>query len=117
FMRHVVSVSNTGDGRWHWIAKGPAGLRVEWDAEVVEDRPNELISWRSLPDSDVDHSGSVRFERAPGGRGTIVRVELTYRPPAGQLGVGVAKLFGGSPEQQIAGDLRRFKQLVETGEI
>ena len=117
FMRNVVSVTNTDEGRWHWIVKGPGGLRVEWDAEVLEDRPNELISWRSLTGSDVDHRGTVRFQRAPGGRGTILRVELTYRPPAGAMGVGIAKLIGGSPQSQISADLLRLKQLVETGEI
>ena len=117
FMRHVISVRDLGQGRWHWTVKGPAGTHVEWDAEVVQDRPNELIAWRSLPNADVDNAGSVSFERAPGGRGTIVRVELRYRPPAGKAGATVAKFLGQSPEKQIIVDLLRFKQMVETGEI
>lgn len=117
FMLHVLSVQEEGQGRWHWTVKGPAGLQVEWDAEVVQDRPNEFIAWRSLPNADVDNSGSVSFQRAPGGRGTIVRVELRYRPPAGKTGATVAKFLGQSPEKQIAVDLLRFKQMVETGEI
>jgi uncharacterized membrane protein len=116
-MRHLHSVVVLGDGRMRWVAKGPAGSRVEWDAEITEDRPNELISWRSLEDADVDNRGSVRFERAPGSRGTLLRVELQYCPPAGALGAKIAKLFAQSPEKQIAVDLIRFKQMVETGEI
>ncbi|HEX5220624.1 MAG TPA: SRPBCC family protein [Verrucomicrobiae bacterium] len=116
-MRHLYSVRSLGDGRMRWVAKGPAGSTVEWDAEITEDRPNELISWRSLEHADVDNRGSVQFERAPGNRGTILRVELQYRPPAGALGAKVAKLLAQSPEKQIAVDLIRFKQMVETGEI
>lgn len=117
FMQHVLSVQETEPGRWHWTVKGPAGMHVEWDAEVVQDRPNEYLAWRSLPNADVDNSGSVSFQRAPGGRGTIVRVELLYRPPAGKTGATVAKFLGQSPEKQIMVDLLRFKQMVETGEI
>ena len=117
FMHHVKAVEEKDGGRWHWTVKGPGGLRVEWDAEVVQDRPNELIAWRSLPDADVDNAGSVRFERAPGNRGTIVHVELHYRPPAGKAGAALAKLMGQSPGKQISVDLLRFKQMVETGEI
>lgn len=117
FMRHVTAVKETSPGRYHWLIKGPGGLQVEWDAEIVEERPNEFISWRSLPYADVDHAGSVRFEKAVGNRGTIVRVELRYRPPGGKVGAKLAQLLGQGPEHQIAGDLLRFKQLVETGEI
>lgn len=117
FMEHLVSVSITGPQRSHWMAKGPAGTTVEWDAEITRDESNQLIAWRSLEGADVDHSGIVRFEPAPGGRGTIVRVELRYSPPAGPLGAWVARLFGEEPEQQIREDLRRFKQVLETGEI
>ncbi len=116
-MSHLHEVRSTTEKVSHWVAKGPGGTKVEWDAEVVEDRPNELIRWRSLPGSTVQNQGEVRFERASGNRGTIVRVELEYRPPAGVLGAGVAKLAMQSPEKQIAVDLLRFKQLVETGEI
>jgi uncharacterized membrane protein len=99
------------------VAKGPAGSRVEWDAEMSEDIPNQLIAWRSLAGADVDSAGSVRFEPATGGRGTIVRVDMHYRPPAGKAGAWIAKMLGQSPEKQLAVDLRRFKQMVETGEI
>jgi uncharacterized membrane protein len=117
FMKHLESVSETSDRRSHWVAKGPAGATVESDAEITEDRPNELIAWRSLQGSDVDCVGSVRFQRAPGGRGTIVRVEMRYRPPVGRVGATVAKILGKGPEWQIKDDLRRFKQIMEVGEI
>jgi uncharacterized membrane protein len=116
-MRHLESVRVTGEGRSHWVAKAPAGTSVEWDAEVTEDRPNELIAWRSLEGSQVENSGSVRFEPAPGDRGTIVRVEINYTPPGGALGALVAKLFGEEPGQQAQESLRSFKQLMETGEV
>src|SRR5262245_8383761 len=86
FMKHLESVRATGDRRSHWVAKAPAGRTVEWDAEVTEDRPNELIAWRSLEGADVDSVGSVRFIRAPGGRGSIVKVEMRCSPPAGVVG-------------------------------
>lgn len=117
FMRHLESVQVTGEGRSHWIAKAPAGTTVEWDAEVTDERPNELIAWRSLENADVYNSGSVRFEQAPGGRGTIISVEIDYNPPGGVVGAVVAKLFGEEPGQQVDGDLRRFKQVIETGEV
>lgn len=116
-MRHLESVKVKGEGRSHWVAKAPAGTSVEWDAEITEDRPNELIAWRSLEGSDVDNSGSVRFEPAPGNRGTIVKVEINYTPPGGSLGSLVAKLFGEEPGQQAQESLRTFKQLMETGEV
>ncbi|HEX8000781.1 MAG TPA: SRPBCC family protein [Pyrinomonadaceae bacterium] len=117
FMKHLESVRVTGDGRSHWVAKAPAGSSVEWDAEITEDRPNELIAWRSLEGADVDNSGSVRFERAPGNRGTIVKVEIDYNPPGGVIGAAVAKLFGEEPGQQTQDALRCLKQVMETGEI
>ncbi len=117
FMKHLESVSVSSDRRSHWVAHGPANSTVEWDAEITEDRPNELIAWRSLEGAEVDNAGTVRFEPATGGRGTIVRVTLEYRPPAGALGLAVAKLFGEAPQQQIEGDLRRFKNIMEAGEI
>jgi uncharacterized membrane protein len=117
FMKHLESVWELGNRRSHWVSKAPAGRRVEWDAEITEDRPNELIAWRSLEGADVDNIGSVRFERAPGGRGSIVRVEMQYNPPAGVVGATIAKLFGEDPEWQIKDDLRRFKQVIETGEV
>lgn len=117
FMYHLESVRSTGARTSHWVARGPAGTHVEWDAEITADTPNELIAWRSLPDADVENSGIVQFEARPGGRGTIVRVEIEYRPPGGVAGAIVAKLFHESPEQQIYDDLHRMKQLIETGEV
>jgi uncharacterized membrane protein len=117
FMNHLESVTVTGGGRSHWKAKAPAGTSVEWDAEMVEDLPNERISWRSVEGSDVNNSGSVRFKAAPGGRGTEVHVELQYDAPGGKLGALIAKLFGQEPSQQVNDDLRAFKQVMETGEV
>jgi uncharacterized membrane protein len=117
FMNHLESVQVIGEKRSHWRAKGLIGMRVEWDAEIIEDKPNELIAWRSIERADVDNSGSVRFVPAPAGRGTEVRVEIQYSPPGGVIGATVARLFGEAPEQQVGEDLRRFKQLMETGEI
>ena len=117
FMSHLESVQVMSEKRSHWVAKAPAGMQVEWDAEIIEDRPNQLIAWHSLEGADVDNSGVVRFERAPGGRGTEVRVQLQYDPPGGKIGAAIAKLFGEEPEQQIKGDLYRLKQVMETGEV
>lgn len=117
FMRHLESVVSTGGNRWLWTAKGPAGMRVSWEAETIAERENEWIAWRSLEGADVDNRGSVRFKRAPATRGTEVRVHLKYSPPAGSIGRGVAWLFGKEPAQQIHEDLRRLKQLMETGQV
>jgi len=118
FMTHLISVQAVDERRSHWVAKAPAPWgQVEWDAEIIQDTPNELISWRSLRDADVDNAGSVRFRPAPGGRGTEMTVELNYEPPAGRLGITIARLFGEEPRQQIEDDLRKFKQIMETGEI
>jgi len=116
FMNHLESVRVTGGGRSHWVAKAPAGTTVDWDAEVYNEKEGELIAWRTLEGSQVASAGSVRFEPAAGGRGTVVRVSLKYDPPGGKLGSLVAGLFGENPEQQIDEDLKRFKQLMETGE-
>jgi uncharacterized membrane protein len=117
FMEHLQSVVSLGEDRWHWVTNGPAGRVVEWDAEVTEDQPGRLIAWRSLPGSEVETSGVVRFEAAPGGRGTVVHVTMDYTPPAGLLGAVVAKVFGEDPERQVEEDLRHFKQIMEAGEI
>jgi len=117
FMRHLESVTLVGPRRSRWRAKAPAGMSVEWEAELIQEKEHDWIAWRSLPGSQIENSGSVRFERAPGARGTELRVQLQYRPPAGMIGRGLAFLFGEEPSQQIAEDLRRFKQLMETGEI
>jgi uncharacterized membrane protein len=116
-MKHLESVEWTTENRSHWKAAGPAKTTFEWDAEITEDRPNDRIAWRSLEGSDIDHRGMVRFQPAPGGRGTEVHVYLHYDPPAGSVGVSAAKLFGREPGQQIAEDLRRLKQTLETGEV
>jgi uncharacterized membrane protein len=116
FMRHLESVATDGL-RSHWVARAPAGRTVEWDAVIHSEVANERIAWRSLPGSKVAHAGAVIFSDAPGGRGTEVRVELQYNPPAGPLGAVVAKLWGEEPDQQIREDLHRFKQILETGEI
>lgn len=117
FMEHLKSVRVTDERRSHWVVKAPGGTTVEWDAEITEDRPHELLAWRSLNGSDVDHSGSVRFMPASEGRGTVVKVDLRYSPPGGVLGPTIAKLFAEEPGQQIEDDLRRFKQVMETGEV
>ena len=117
FMRHLESVQVLDNGRSRWKAKAPMGASVEWEAEMTEDRPGELISWRSLPGSDVRNAGTVRFTSAPGGRGTEVRVDLEYAPPAGKVGSMVAMLFREEPGQQVKDDLRHFKQVMEIGEI
>jgi uncharacterized membrane protein len=117
FMYHVNSVRATGPGISHWVVSGPAGSTVEWDARITSDTPNELIAWQSLEGAGVENRGSVRFEPRPGNRGTIVRVDVEYRPPGGAAGKLAAMLFNESPEQQIYDDLHRFKQIVETGEI
>jgi len=117
FMVHLESVQVMPGGRSQWRTKGPVGRTVAWDAEITADRPNELIAWRSLEGADVENAGDVRFARAPGGRGTEVHVALHYRPPAGLVGAAAAMLFGQSAEQQTRDDLRRFKQVIEAGEV
>lgn len=117
FMKHLKSVKVYNEKRSHWIANAPLGNSVEWDADILEDRENEFISWASVEGADVDNSGFVRFKKAPGDRGTEVKVVLEYNPPGGALTAAVAKLFGEEPEQQIGDELRRFKMLMETGEI
>lgn len=115
FMTHVEAVETNGDGRSHWKVKAPAGATVEWDAELVEDRPGETLVWRSVEGSGVQSSGAVRFLDAPRDQGTEVHVELDYGMPGGRLAEAVAKLFGEEPTQQAKDDLRRFKQVLETG--
>lgn len=117
FMRHLESVTCDGPRHSHWVARAPGGRRVAWDAEIVDERPNELIAWRSLADADVRNAGSVTFEPGRGGRGTTIRVSLSYAPPGGKLAAVIAKLFGEEPGQQIHDDLHRLKQLLEAGEV
>jgi uncharacterized membrane protein len=117
FMYHVESVTTTSDGGSHWVVKGPANLKVEWDAVIVDDIPGRRISWQSTEGASVANAGSVRFERAPRDQGTEMHVELTYSLPGGPVGAAIARLFGEEPNQQLRDDLRRFKQIIETGEI
>ena len=117
FMRHLESVTIIDERRSHWRAKAPAGFVVEWDAEIVEEQPNERISWRSLEGATVPNRGTVRFVPAPGARGTEVHVDLEYTVPGGRFTAVFAKLFGEEPEQQSADDLKRLKQLLDAGEI
>ncbi|HET9985308.1 MAG TPA: SRPBCC family protein [Longimicrobiales bacterium] len=117
-MTHLESVQVEEDGRRsHWKTRAPAGRSAEWDAELVEDIPNELIAWRSLEGSDIQNAGVVRFAPAPGNRGTEIHLELSYTPPAGVIGATIARLFGEDPGQQIQDDLYAFKQVMETGEV
>jgi len=117
FMSHLESVEVMNPHRSSWVARGPLGTCVRWEAEIFNEKPNELIAWRTLPGSEIDHAGSVRFRKAPADRGTEVHVELNYEPPGGQVGATVAWLFGEEPRIQIEDDLRRFKQIIEAGEI
>jgi uncharacterized membrane protein len=119
FLNHLEAVRPVGDPssrRSHWIARLPAGISVEWNAEIINEAPNELIAWRSLEGAPVPNAGSVRFEPARDGRGAEVKVSLEYAPPAGKLGALIAKLFGEDPGRQIEEDLHRFKLLMETGQ-
>ncbi len=112
FMKHVESVVVKDDRHSHWVAKAPLGMKVEWDAEIISEIPNQLIGWRSEGAGDVDNAGSVRFARMSDG-GTEVRVMFQYDPPAGLVGVAMAKILGEEPEQQVQEDLARFKQVME----
>lgn len=117
FMHHLQSVTANNDGSWHWVANAPVKRSVAWDADVTVDEPGQRISWKSRPGADVDNSGTVHFAAAPGDRGTEVRVSLQYGMPAGKVGAIVARLLGEQPQQQVDDDLRRFKQVLETGQV
>lgn len=114
---HLEQVTELGNGRSHWVARGPADLGVEWDAEIINEVENKVIGWRSLPDSDVVTAGSVNFTPVRGGRATDVSVHLQYAPPAGRAGAFFARIFGREPSQTIREDLRRLKWVMEAGEI
>jgi uncharacterized membrane protein len=116
FMKYVQSVTVLDNERSHWVVTGPAGEKEEWDAEIYNEKPNELIAWRSLPDSDFINAGTVRFEPTSTGE-TRVRVVMNYNVPGGNLTAKIARLFARAPEDLIEEDLRRLKQLMETGEI
>jgi uncharacterized membrane protein len=117
FMRHLESVTTLGDRRSKWVALGPLGTRVEWIAEITNERPNESLSWSSLSGSDIDVDGAVRFSNAIGNRGTLIEARVKYRVPAGSVGASFAKLLGKDPSFLMEQDLRRLKALMETGEI
>jgi uncharacterized membrane protein len=113
FMSMVEQVQPLGDDRSHWVVKGPAGKRVEWDAVITERVPGRLLAWRSEPGGAVDHAGRVQF--TPAASGTRVTVRMSYRPPGGRLGHAVASLFGRNPEQEMDADLQRMKTFIEDG--
>jgi uncharacterized membrane protein len=115
FLRHLESVRVSSGNRSHWVACGPLGRRVKWDAETITQRRPETIGWRSLPGSDVDTAGSVHFRPIRGGRATEVRVELKYDPPGGKIGHGIARVFGRAPDQEIREDLQHLKKVLESG--
>ena len=116
-MGQLESVTPVGDGRSRWTARGPGDIPLSWEAEIVADEPGRLIAWRSVEGAGVDNAGSVRFTPAPGGRGTEVKVLLSYAPPAGRLGTAVATMLGRSGDQEVREDLRRFKQRMEADEV
>jgi uncharacterized membrane protein len=116
-IKHLESVTVEDSRHSCWKVSLPGGLSFSWHAEITVDRDNEMIGWRSLENSDIDLAGSIRFEPASGGRGTVVRVALQYNPPAGKLGDLLATLVGEKPGMLVEETLRRFKQLMETGEF
>lgn len=117
FMKHLKSVTVIDAKRSHWVASAPLDASVEWDADTINDQENQLIAWASVEGADVDNSGFVRFKPAPNNMGTEVKVVIEYNPPGGAVTAAIAKLFGENPEQQVGDDLRRFKMLMEAGEI
>ncbi len=117
FMSHLERVEERDGGHSHWVARGPMGMKFHWEAEIINEKENELIAWRSVEGSEIDTAGSVHFRELPHDRGTEVRVVLKYDAHSAQLGAPLARLMGASPRQQIHEDLRRFKQVMETGEV
>jgi uncharacterized membrane protein len=117
FMKNLDSVTKIDERRSHWVGKSPLGFKLEWDAEILEEREGKLLSWCSLPGSDVHNAGTVFFDEATGGRGTVVRASLDYQLPGHFLGQAVGKMLSGTTQQQVREDLKRFKELIETGEI
>ncbi len=116
-MSHLESVVEQDEKRSHWVAKAPLGMKVEWDAEIINENENEMIAWRSLEGSEIPNAGSVRFTKDTTGAGTHVKVTLMYHPPAGKLGGYVARLLGEEPSVQIAEDLKKFKTMAEAGRL
>lgn len=117
FMEHVESVRELDRRRSAWVVRGPLGQDLEWTAEIITDRENELIAWESLPGAEVENAGSVWFEPVAGGAATEVKVALQYQPPAGAIGAVAAKILGEAPEQQLENDLAKFKSLIEAGVV
>lgn len=117
FMNHLQEVRVLDKRRSHWVAKAPAGRTAQWDAEIINQKANDLVAWRSCAGSEIQNAGSVRFKPAPAGRGTEMTVSLEYVPPGGTIGKIIAHWFGEEPAQQLSADLRRFKAMMETGEI
>lgn len=117
FCVYLRDVTVIDDKRSRWTVEGPAGKSLTWEASISEDRPNELIGWRSHEGSDFVNAGSVRFREAPGGRGTEISITFAYNPPGGAIGSLIAKLSGKEPAFLLREQIRRFKQLMETGEI
>ena len=117
FLENVVAVEPLDDRRSRWVVKAPAGSTVEWVSAITEDRPGETIAWASEEGADVPNSGRVDFRDAPGGRGCWVTATILYDPPGGFIGKAIAKMFQREPAIQARRALRRFKQLMETGEI
>jgi uncharacterized membrane protein len=115
-MRHVKRVEAIDRQRSHWVAEGPLGASVEWEAEIFNERDNELIAWRSLPGGDIETAGSVHFQPLGEGRGTAINVSMKYNPPGGKIGAAVASLLGSGLSRQIKDDLQRFKSVMEAGE-
>lgn len=115
FMRNIREVRETSRDRLHWKAAGPLGSTVEWDASVTELVPNEVISWKSEPGSQIEQTGAVFFRENPDGT-SRVDVRFSYRPPGGGLGHAIASLFGANPESHLEEDLKRVKEYIETGQ-
>ncbi len=115
FMNGLEEVTELDGRRSHWVGKSPLGFKAEWDAEIVEEREGQFLSWRSLPDSQIHNAGTVFFDESPNGRGTVVRVSMELAS-ANALGQAVSKVVASGTERQVLEDLRRFKQLMETGE-
>lgn len=116
-MTHLESVTETDSKRSHWVAKAPMGAKVAWDAEIINEKENELIAWRSLEGSEIPNAGSVRFTKDPSGAGVTIKISLMYHPPAGQIGAYVARLLGEEPSIQIAEDLQKFRTMAESGHM
>jgi uncharacterized membrane protein len=117
FMAHVDEVTTSDDGRSHWRVSAPFGRDVEWAAEIIDEQPGSRLEWRSIDGAEVDNSGLITFVPAPKGQGTEVHVRIRYEVPGGVLGKALARWAGEDPRQQIDDDLRRFKQVMETGEV